>query len=164
MNIGFLCLGGNLGNVQNTFTKVKQAVELNIGVITIESSIYQTEAWGDSSQSNYLNQVIKIDTLLSPHNLIKHCLSIEHQLGRDRNENNQYDSRTIDIDILLYNNEQIEEKNLSIPHPRMLERNFVMIPLNEIASEYIHPLEKEKISNLINKTNDKLKVEIVNAT
>lgn len=164
MNQVFLCLGGNKGDVVSTFSNVINYFAESIGVVEKKSSVYQTAAWGDENQDDYLNQVIQINTKLTPDKLLENCLHIEQKYGRFRDKNNQWASRSIDIDILLYSNQQIVEKNLIIPHPRMLQRNFVMIPLAEIAGEIIHPIINKKISDLVLETKDSLKVKCIITT
>lgn len=164
MNKLYLCLGGNKGDVISTFQETYLKIEQEIGFISKKSSVYSTQSWGDDTQPDYLNQVILVKTNLLPQNVLKKCQLIENEFGRVRDINNQWAARTIDIDILLYNSEQIVEKNLIIPHPRMLERNFVMIPLAEIAGSYIHPVKKERIDALATQTNDNLKVKCITTT
>lgn len=160
----FLCLGGNKGDVCATFYRVICDIEERVGKVMNQSSLYKTSSWGDKDQDDYLNQVVEVSTTLSPLRALEKCLQIEKDHGRFRDINNQWASRTIDIDILLYNDEQIIEETLIIPHQRMLERNFVMIPLDEIAGDIVHPVKNEKISALKKQTNDSLKVECITIT
>ncbi|WP_108672107.1 2-amino-4-hydroxy-6-hydroxymethyldihydropteridine diphosphokinase [Peribacillus acanthi] len=126
----FLSLGTNIGE---RYQYLRDAVQLlgedpSIDVLKI-SSIYETEPVGYTDQGNFLNIVVKIETRYSPEELLLRCQSIEQNLGRKREI--RWGPRTIDLDILLYNQENIEADNLSIPHPRMHERAFVLIPLLE---------------------------------
>ena len=122
--------------------KAKKMIEESIGSVVSVSSVYETEPWGFESDNEFLNMVLCVETDLSPSGLLGRILMIESQLGRIRCEN-QYSSRNIDIDILLYNNEIVNEAALEIPHPRMHERRFVLVPLAEIAPELIHPVLKK---------------------
>jgi 2-amino-4-hydroxy-6-hydroxymethyldihydropteridine diphosphokinase len=159
MNVAFLCLGGNIGNRVENIKASKAEIERFCGKITSQSGIYETEAWGSDSKKNYLNQVIKINTELSAKKLLSNLLKIEKDLGRKRDVNRNSD-RTIDIDILFFNSDIITEKDIEIPHPRLHQRNFVLKPLNEIASEIQHPVLKKTVSQLFKANKDKLKVEL----
>lgn len=142
----FISLGTNVGD-RELF--LKQAIDVlgcnhNIKIICT-SSIYETEPVGYENQGNFLNMVIKLKTNLNPYSLLKLCLKTELELGRKRKIH--WGPRTIDLDILLYNQENIKSEMLTIPHPRMFERAFVMIPLLEI--EPTINLSKFGISNLL---------------
>jgi deoxyguanosine kinase len=157
MNVAFLCLGGNIGNRIENINAAKKAIEQFSGKMTSQSGIYETEAWGSDSKNKYLNQVIKINTKLNAGDLLKSLLQIEKKLGRKRDLDKNSD-RTIDIDILFFNDAIISKKNIQIPHPRLHQRNFVLKPLNEIAGEFLHPVLKKTISTLLKKNKDTLKV------
>ena len=138
MTITFLSLGSNLGNREQHLKDAKNAIRQDIGEILAESSIYENDAVGFVGNS-FLNQVIKIETTLPPEVLLQKTQEIEKNLGRTKktvieNQNPIYSNRIIDIDILLYDDLQIDTDTLTIPHPRMLEREFVMNPLKEIFS------------------------------
>ncbi len=148
MNEAYLCLGGNLGNREENLSRVKEFIQQKAGRIIAESSIYETAAWGVSEQGDYLNQVIKIATELQPEVLMEGLLAIEVLMGRERT-GEQWAARTMDIDILLYNKLCIQEDRLSIPHPRLHLRNFVLVPLNEIAADAIHPFLKLSMKQLL---------------
>ncbi|MEZ4880170.1 MAG: 2-amino-4-hydroxy-6-hydroxymethyldihydropteridine diphosphokinase [Chitinophagales bacterium] len=122
------------------------------------SSIYETATWGKLHQPKYLNQVVVIDTFLSPFQLLNRLKKIEKQLGRKHK--NLLANRVIDIDILLYNDIVFQTKQLQIPHPRMHLRQFTLIPLNEIAADYEHPILKVKIKDILINCEDTLKVSI----
>ena len=128
-------------------------IHQQIGTVINTSSIYQTPPWGFEAEQDFLNQVVVIQTVQSPEALIKTILSIEKQLGRIR-QGNHYHSRTMDIDILFYNNQIIEQPDLIIPHPRIRERKFVLIPLCEIAPELRHPRFNLTISELLSQCAD----------
>ena len=160
MNVAFLCLGGNIGNRIENIKACKEQIAQNCGKITGVSGIYETEAWGSDSKNKYLNQVIKINTKLNAKKLLAALLKIEKDLGRNRTANRNSD-RTMDIDILFFNSDIITEKDIEIPHPRLHERNFVLKPLNDIASKIEHPILKKTVSELLNLSKDKLKVDLV---
>ena len=156
MNTCFLLTGGNLGDRKKTLEQASDMVEKNIGVIAARSSVYQTAAWGKTDQPDFLNQVLKVKTSLTPQELIDEILKIEKSLGRERQE--KYGPRLIDIDILFFDNEVIKSKSLTIPHPQLHNRRFVLVPLNEIAPRFIHPVLKKSIAQLLLECPDKLDV------
>lgn len=156
MNTVFLCLGGNLGNREENLKKATQLLESNVGMTKRVSSVYETASWGNPDQPAYLNQVIEIDTMLPADKVLSQCLKIEQDLGRIRNV--KWENRLIDIDILFFNNEIINQSDLKIPHPLLEERLFVLHPLNEIAPDYVHPVSGKKISEILNACNDQLNV------
>lgn len=158
MNIAFLGLGGNMGNRSGNLEKAINALKARCGKVLKKSSVYETEAWGFVSDKKYLNQVVKLETKLSAQELLTEILLIEKNMGRERNER-QYSDRSLDIDILFFNNEIISEKNLEIPHTRMHERKFVLVPFNEIEPKFIHPILEETISALLKSCKDNLQIE-----
>jgi 2-amino-4-hydroxy-6-hydroxymethyldihydropteridine diphosphokinase len=153
----YILLGGNLGDKQFIFSETCRKIELLIGEITRRSAIYETEPWGFISDDMFWNQVLEISTALRPDEVLKLTQQIEKELGRLRNPD-QYDSRTIDIDILFYGNQVITEELLTIPHPRIQDRNFVLVPLAEIIPEYVHPVFERSIGQLLDECRDELKV------
>ena len=134
----FLGIGGNIGNKRLNFQKVFQIIGNSIGKVVYSSSIYESPPWGFQSEDDFWNQVILVATQLSHENLLAEINSIEKKFGRDRDKN-QYSSREMDIDILYYDDVFIETENLIIPHPKMQQRKFVLVPLNEIAPDLKHP-------------------------
>ncbi|MBI9032966.1 MAG: 2-amino-4-hydroxy-6-hydroxymethyldihydropteridine diphosphokinase [Bacteroidales bacterium] len=153
----YLLLGGNLGDVENTFERALQETNNRCGKVVNFSSIYETEPWGFFSDSKFLNQVIVVETEMDPNEVLIHILQIEKDLGRVR-YSKQYTSRVIDIDILFYDQLIIDEPQLEIPHPKFQERNFAIIPMMEIDQEFIHPISKKNISELRKECDDKLQV------
>ena len=135
----YLGIGGNIGNKQNNFEDVYQKIENELGEIKKASSIYETPPWGFHSNNAFWNSVIEISTLWSPEMLLSKIHFIEKLFGRKRNKE-QYSSREMDIDILYFDDLFIESSDLTIPHPKIQQRKFVLVPLNEIAPELIHPL------------------------
>ncbi len=148
MNAVYLILGSNLGEKENLLEKATDLISTRAGIVKASSSIYETEPWGTVEPLSYLNQVIIIETELEPLSLLKVILKIEKELGRKRNGiRNQ--PRTIDIDIVFFNDEIIRLKDLVIPHERMQFRKFVLIPLAEIAPHFIHPVLKMSVNELL---------------
>ena len=153
----YLILGSNMNDPLAQLSKARNEIFTCIGPILQSSSIYSTAPWGNSNQSNFINQVIKINTTLNPLETMQTILSIETKLGRMRTVKNA--PRIIDIDILFFDKEIIDVPNLQIPHPKIQERKFVLVPLNEIAPNYIHPVLKQSIHHLLEVCKDKLGVE-----
>jgi len=145
----YILLGGNLGDKQLVFSDARARLNQQVGTITNQSAIYETEPWGFESDDIFWNQVLEISTALSPEKVLQQTQQIERELGRIRKAN-QYDSRIIDIDILFYGDQVIELENLIIPHPRIQERKFALVPLCEIASELIHPVFHKSIRQIVN--------------
>ena len=153
----YLLLGSNEGNCLEQITRAIELIELQLGHVIKKSSIYKSEPWGFETENFFLNQVILVETENSPSLILDTLLEIEKLLGRKRNQNG-YESRTIDIDILFYDNIIIETNNLKIPHPLMALRRFTLVPLNEIATDFLHPATQLTIAETLNQCEDKLKV------
>ncbi|WP_088723786.1 2-amino-4-hydroxy-6-hydroxymethyldihydropteridine diphosphokinase [Streptococcus mutans] len=158
MTLVYLSLGSNIGERQ---TYLQRALEelAHLSHITLQavSPVYETAAWGKTDQADFLNIVCQLETDLSPYDLLEACQKIEKHLNRVRHEH--WGPRTIDIDILFYGNTIIKEDNLKIPHPYLQNRAFVLVPLNDIASELVHPVLKETVAILLEKV-DKSGVKI----
>lgn len=159
MNIAFLLLGGNLGDVEQRFRSAYKIIEKNAGKILSFSSVYETEPWGFEAKTNFLNQVIKIETTLNSNELLNVIQKAESMLGRER-ESKEYTSRKIDIDILFFNDQVIHTQNLIIPHPKLHERKFTLVPLFEIAPDLFHPQLKKSISTLVDECTDRQYVKV----
>lgn len=157
MNIVYLLLGANIGNPNKQLDDAKIEIEDRIGKITSSSSIYESEAWGVENQPVFLNQVIQVETEFSANKVLNDILKIELLLGRIRGQ--RWGSRIIDIDILYYNSDIIHTDELQVPHPYIQERNFTLIPLVEIAADYIHPIFKKSNKELLEESTDILKVK-----
>jgi 2-amino-4-hydroxy-6-hydroxymethyldihydropteridine diphosphokinase len=157
MNQTYLLIGGNLGNRQENLQKARELIGAEAGPILDFSALYETEAWGMKEQPAFLNQVLRVSTNKSPQQLLSSILAIEHQMGRERIQ--KFGPRLIDIDILFYNDEIIDEPGLSIPHPQLHLRRFTLEPLNEIASHFIHPILQKSISVLLKECPDPLAVK-----
>lgn len=135
----FLGIGGNIGDKEKNFTQVREIINLKLGKIEAESSIYETPPWGFHSNDVFWNLVVKIDTILEAEELLWRINEIEESFGRVRGKE-RYSSREMDIDILYFNDDFFETKKLIIPHPKIQERKFVLVPLVEIAPDLKHPL------------------------
>ena len=123
--------------------------------------MYKTEPWGNKNQDDFLNKVVEVETKQTAADVLESILSIEKMMGRNRNKDDQFAPRSIDIDILFYGEEIIDETYLEVPHPRLQLRNFVLTPLMEIAPGYIHPVLKKSIKELNELNNDSSKVNKV---
>ena len=154
----YLSLGSNQGEKLENLQNSLHAIAQKIGAIHKVASVYKTPALGFEG-NDFLNTCIKVSTYLPPETLIKRILEIEENLGRVRNKNDHYTNRIIDIDLLLFDDEIIFSKELIVPHPRMLDRKFVLMPLSEIASEMIHPVEKRRIKKCLDTCNDTSKID-----
>ena len=150
LNKVYLSLGSNLGDKIKNLQSAINLIDTNIGDVLSISNVYQTKSEGFKGD-DFFNCCICIVTNLSPNFLLDKILEIELIEGRIRSSSNGYESRLIDIDILLYEDRIINENNLSIPHPRMHLRNFVLYPLSEIAKSKIHPKCNDTIGKLLNK-------------
>jgi len=149
----FLGLGSNLGDRVETIRKAKEMVSSIPGVsVAVSSSLYVTEPVGISDQPMFINAVLEIETDLSPEELFFELKDIEAKLGRT--ETIRWGPRVIDIDILLFGDRIVEEEDLTIPHPEMAKRGFVLVPLCEIAPEIKHPRLKKKIKELVDRLGD----------
>ena len=138
MNNVYLLIGGNMGERMANLAAARNRINLDCGTITATSSIYETEAWGYKEQPAFLNQAIAIETSLEAERLLEEILKIEMALGRKREI--PLGPRIIDIDIIYFNNEMVNTSNLTIPHPSMADRKFVLTPLTEIAPGFMHPI------------------------
>ncbi|WP_340075358.1 2-amino-4-hydroxy-6-hydroxymethyldihydropteridine diphosphokinase [Leptobacterium sp. I13] len=144
----YLSIGSNIGDKKAHLQKAVDQLQKTIGNIKTGSSIYKTPAWGFKG-ADFLNACLAIDTALTPEKLLQNILQIEHQMGRTRGSDDGYVSRTIDIDIIFYEEEIIQGKNLTIPHPQLHLRRFVLEPLAEIAPGKIHPVIKKSVIELL---------------
>ena len=148
--IVFLAIGSNLGNKEKNICLVKYKLQTNDIKLIKSSNNYETLSWPNTKNPKFINVVVKISTNLSPLKLMQKCLKIENELGRKKSKKN--DPRTCDIDIIDYDQKILKStnnKNLTLPHPEMHKRNFVLLPLFEIAKSWIHPVKKKDIKKLI---------------
>lgn len=153
----YLLLGSNTGNSAELFEKACNHIEQQIGKITEKSSLYRTEPWGVTDQPDYLNLLIIVDTNYEPTDLLKLILNLEKDLGRERIV--KWGPRTIDIDILYYDDEIIIRSELKIPHPEIQNRKFALIPLVEADPDFIHPVFNISNREMLKRCNDTLKVD-----
>lgn len=157
MNNVYLLLGSNLSGPKKQIANATKHLLKSIGIIEKQSSLYQTAAWGKRDQPDFYNQVIVMKTTLSAISVLEKIFQIENIMGRTRSEKNA--PRLIDIDILFYNNDIIETKQLTVPHPAIPMRRFVLVPLNELSPLMIHPVLHRSINELLIACTDELDVK-----
>ncbi|MFD3394848.1 2-amino-4-hydroxy-6-hydroxymethyldihydropteridine diphosphokinase [Aquirufa sp. OSTEICH-129V] len=155
----FLSLGGNLGNTREIFEQTYPLIEKKIGRILQKSSLYQTAAWGLTDQADFLNQVIEVETTLDPETILSQLLAIEQVFGRVREV--KWGPRNIDLDLLLVGEAQLNTTQLTLPHPRIQDRKFILIPLVEIAPDVLHPALNETAKGLLANTTDTSTVTLI---
>ena len=165
MNSVALLIGGNQGNRHDLIAQATELIRKRIGLVVALSAVYETEPWGDfdtvnegAKPLNFLNRALLVETPLSAHEVLREALAIEAALGRERHgapasdatsSHRLYHSRTMDIDIIFFNDEVIDTPDLSVPHPRMHQRRFVLEPLAEIMPDYRHPLMGKSVKEMI---------------
>ena len=146
-----------MGDSEQMLTVATNMIEKNIGKLTKSSSIYRTAAWGKENQPDFLNQIIIVSSSLSSSTVLEEIFAIEKEMGRVRTTKNA--ARVIDIDILYFNDEIILSANLTVPHPQLQNRKFVLVPLAEISPDFQHPLLKKSSLELLIICSDKLNVQ-----
>lgn len=149
-------IGGNMGDRMANLAMAIKLIEEQIGNIELKSSIYETAAWGNTNQPDFLNQALLVNTNLQAAELMSTLLSIENLMGRIRTI--KLGPRTIDLDIMYFNNEVISTNLITIPHPKLAERKFVLEPLFEIAPNYLHPILNKTNASLLKDCGDSLAV------
>lgn len=160
MNVAYLLTGGNTGDRLDYLKIAADAISGQCGLIVNKSSIYQTEAWGKKEQNSFLNQALEVSTSFSPHKLLDCLLQIEQTMGRVRGE--KYGPRIIDIDILLFNDDVVDARDLKIPHPELHNRRFALQCLTDIAPDKIHPVYKKTMKQILKECTDPLRVDKFN--
>ena len=146
----YLGLGSNLGDKRDILTRATELLSLALGSTAHSSSFVESEPWGFESQNSFVNCVVAIETEATPLQLLDITEEIERKLGRERKSiNGQYSDRAIDIDILFYGNETMTSERLTIPHPLLHKRLFVLEPLNEIAPALVHPVLHRTTAELL---------------
>jgi 2-amino-4-hydroxy-6-hydroxymethyldihydropteridine diphosphokinase len=156
----YLLLGGNLGDRFQNISDAIIAINKRIGKVILQSAIYETKAWGLSEQPDFLNLAIVVETDLPPLSILDISQEIESELGRTRQINQKWGSRTMDIDLLFYDQEIIQTERLIIPHPLISLRKFVLRPLEEIVPNFVHPLLNQTIFDLNAQCKDNLVVKV----
>lgn len=160
MNV-ILLIGGNSGNRLELLRGAIAGIEREIGSVIRYSSVYETEPWGFEAEMSFYNMALLVQTELLPEDVLHKALNLERILGRVRSGAVGYQSRPMDIDIILCDDLVIETPQLLVPHPRMCERRFVLEPICQIAPDYMHPVEKLPMSTLLTNCKDELKVKKV---
>lgn len=153
MPIAYLLLGGNLGDRKANMNKAVSLLQSNAGEVIERSLLYESEPWGFDDIHTFYNQAVAIETALNPYELLDKIHSIENALGRVR-QSRQYVSRTMDIDILFYDNRVIASEQLTIPHLQLPNRRFVLEPMNEINPSFMHPLLHKSMAQLLDNCPD----------
>ena len=156
MEKAYLLLGSNLGDSKKYILDAVGFIRTEIGIVKKTSSLYQTASWGKTDQPDFINQVLEVETILNPEQLLKNILVIEKKLGRERLE--KWGSRTIDIDLLFYGDQIIQGLNLTVPHPFLHERKFTLMPLVELDPDLVHPVFKITVKQLFDSLDDHLSV------
>lgn len=156
----YLGLGSNLGaRISILSEALERLISLPESQVIGLSEFYESQAWGKTDQPDFINVCCELETNLSAQDLLTYCQQIEQDLGRERNE--RWGPRTIDIDILFYGDDIIETDNLTIPHPYLAERAFVLQPLSDIAPNVIHPILKKSVSALLNEVDTSTLVHLI---
>ena len=149
MSVVYLSLGSNLGDrvgyLQQATSLLKALPDLNV---ISTSSFYESEPWRMNSENWFVNAIIQISTTLAPDELLQECKKIEHILGRKHFSKSVYEDRTIDIDILFYDDLIIKQDDLVVPHPLFHKRADVLVPMLEIAEDFVHPLFNKTVSEI----------------
>ncbi|GAB3748094.1 2-amino-4-hydroxy-6-hydroxymethyldihydropteridine diphosphokinase [Spirosoma pomorum] len=148
----YLLLGANLGNRVVTLKQATNLINDRVGVVVRESALYETAAWGVTDQPSFLNQVLAVETELKPEELLRQTQVIEQELGRVRLE--KWGVRVIDIDVLYYDQLVWQTTTLTIPHPYLHQRRFTLVPLAEIAPDFVHPILKKSNQELLTEVVD----------
>ncbi|HYD50804.1 MAG TPA: 2-amino-4-hydroxy-6-hydroxymethyldihydropteridine diphosphokinase [Terriglobales bacterium] len=160
-NRAFIGIGSNLGDRKaNFFEAIQRISQIKNTRVLKQSSLYESEPHGDA-KTWFVNGVIEIETECLPEALLKKLLEIETTMGRKRVSGKRWGARIIDLDLLLYNSQIIEKRNLTVPHPEIQNRRFVLNPLSELAPQLIHPKLSKSVSELLVTTGDGKKIHLL---
>lgn len=154
----YFLLGSNLGDRLKTLEEALTMLTREVGDLVKMSSVYETEPWGITEQPVFLNQTVCIRTAETPDAILRVIKEIEEKLQRERYE--KWGSRTIDVDILFYGRDIIRQEDLTIPHPAIQERNFTLVPLEEIAADFVHPVLQKTVRQMLRDSPDPLKAYV----
>jgi len=157
MNRVYISLGSNRGKREENLQRSIELLNEKAGKVVQRSSVYETEPWQMTDSTNFLNQVVLLETALNADTLMDTILGIESALGRIRIAE-RYEPRTIDIDILFFNNDVLETEKVTVPHPHLHQRRFVLNPLSELAPGFIHPVLQKSMEQLLQECGDSLEV------
>jgi 2-amino-4-hydroxy-6-hydroxymethyldihydropteridine diphosphokinase len=157
MNKVYLLIGGNMGNRLQNLRRAVELIHTTLGSVTAQSGLYETAAWGNTSQQAFLNQALELITPFSAADLMHHILQTEEAMGRRRKE--KYGPRVIDIDIIFFNDAIIDTPRLTVPHPQLPRRRFALVPMDEIAPQLVHPVLGKTVQQLLLYCPDKLEVK-----
>ncbi len=157
MNEVFILLGGNLKDKSKIFEETRKLIGERIGMVTKQSSVYVTEPWGFESEL-FWNQALIAMTTLNPHEILHQTQTIEKMMGRIK-KSDHYEARVMDIDLIFYNDLILNTSDLTLPHPKIGDRKFVLIPLNEIAPNKCHPVTGLNVQEMLQICSDQLMVE-----
>jgi 2-amino-4-hydroxy-6-hydroxymethyldihydropteridine diphosphokinase len=156
MPVCVLLSGSNIGDRESYLQIAIQYFTSEVGALVNKSAIYESEAWGYTNQANYLNQVFIIETSATSLDLLEHIKIIESKAQRERTIT--YGPRTLDVDILFYDNDIINTPKLIVPHPHIAQRRFTLLPLQELLPNFVHPVLKRTITQLLQACSDELHV------
>jgi 2-amino-4-hydroxy-6-hydroxymethyldihydropteridine diphosphokinase len=160
MAVVYFSLGSNEGDRLNWLVKAAKLIDNQVGKISQNSSVVESDPWGFESETTFYNMVMSVETEQTPHQVLNKVLDIEATLGRTR-QGIVYTNRIIDVDILFYNQDQINDEKLVIPHPLMQKRRFVLQPLAEIAADLVHPVLHTSMSELLLMLNEPEPIPII---
>ncbi|MDR0414717.1 MAG: 2-amino-4-hydroxy-6-hydroxymethyldihydropteridine diphosphokinase [Prevotellaceae bacterium] len=151
----FLLLGSNMGNRLRLLESACSLLQQPCICVEKKSSVYESAPWGFEAAQNFLNMALQVRTQLCPHSLLQAAQRVEQELGRERAAGAGYASRPIDVDILFYGGDVVDDApQLSVPHPRVHERRFALAPLAEIAPDFVHPVLKKTVATLLRECGD----------